>query len=197
MLALQRRATSSAVAVQCTAAASGVCATRTFMRPHLAEPPLDKQAGDKTRKGPPVAHALPIYQQTHKLHGSARWKTANLVTNVAGGKDYRLAETHGEGRVDETGMYRDWLYGEERRYANYVGIALFCTSASLFYFTIRTMGSESWDIPAPLLVKTPATASRNDGAAAADAGAAPTANVPMIAARPSQPVQKGNATVIA
>lgn len=57
----------------------------------LFEGPLDLKAGERhARKGPPVAHSLPVYKTTHKLHQSARWKKANLITNVAGGKDYRL-----------------------------------------------------------------------------------------------------------
>ena len=140
--------------------------TRGWFKPGLAEAPLDKQVNDKTRKGPPVAHPLPIYNQAHKLIGSQRWKTSNLVTNVVSGKDYRLRDSHGEGRVDETGQYRDWLYGEERRFANYMGITLFCVSASLFYYTIKTMGSETWDIPTPLLVKPPPTAGSKEFAEA-------------------------------
>lgn len=132
-----------------------------FLRAGHFEPPLDKQAGENSRRGPPVAHSLPVYKTAHKLQSSARWKTANVITNVVGGKDYRLRETHGEGRVDDTGMYRDWLYGEERRFANYSAIALGCTSISLFYYTMKMMGQETWDIPAPLLTKPPDVASRN------------------------------------
>ena len=139
-------------------AAVGATAVRGWFKPGLAEPTLDKQVGDVSRKGPPVAHALPVYKKAHKLLGSQRWKTANLVTNVVSGKDFRLRDSHGEGRVDETGQYRDWLYGDERRFANYLGITLFCTSASLFWYTVKTMGSETWDIPTPLLVKPPPTA---------------------------------------
>ena len=100
------------------------------MKPSQFEGPLDLKAGEKDmRKGPPVAHSLPVYKTTHKLHSGVRWKTANVVTNVAGGKDYRLRETHGEGTFDETGMYRDWLYGDERRYANYLGCGLLLSVA--------------------------------------------------------------------
>ena len=146
---------------------------RTWFKPGLAEPPLDKQVGDVTRKGPAVAHPLPVYKKSHILLGSQRWKTSNLVTNVVSGKDYRLRDSHGEGRVDETGQYRDWLYGEERRFANYLGITLFCISMSLFYYTIRTMGSETWDIPTPLLVKPPPTAGSKDFAEASSMVAGP------------------------
>jgi hypothetical protein len=158
--------TSSSLVVFNTSSSCCVLATRGWFKPGLAEAPLDKQINDKTRKGPPVAHPLPIYNQAHKLIGSQRWKTSNLVTNVVSGKDYRLRDSHGEGRVDETGQYRDWLYGEERRFANYMGITLFCVSASLFYYTIKTMGSETWDIPTPLLVKPPPTAGSKEFAEA-------------------------------
>lgn len=133
-------------------------AVRTWFKPGLQEPTLEKQIADKTRKGPPVAHPLPNYRKAHTLIGSQRWKTANLVTNVASGKDYRLRDSHGEGRVDETGQYRDWLYGEERRFANYIGVTLFCTAMSIWYVTTATLGSESWDVPIPLLTKPPPTA---------------------------------------
>ncbi len=134
-------------------------ATRGIRQGHF-EPPLDKQAGENSRRGPPVAHSLPVYKTAHKLQSSARWKTANLITNVVGGKDFRLRETHGEGRIDDTGMYRDWLYGEERRFANYAGLAMGFTSIGLFYYTMKMMGAESWDIPAPLLTKPPDVAVR-------------------------------------
>ncbi|KAH8616804.1 hypothetical protein ERJ75_000442400 [Trypanosoma vivax] len=48
-------------------------------------------------------------------------------------------------------MYRDWLYGDERRYVNYVGVVLGVVSISLFFYTMRVMGNETWDIPAPML----------------------------------------------
>eukprot|EP00758_Cryptobia_borreli_P003270 Tbor_TRINITY_DN3649_c0_g1::TRINITY_DN3649_c0_g1_i1::g.240::m.240 len=113
---------------------------------------LDTQAASKDiRKGPAVANSLPNYKTAHKLNHGVRWKSANLIANVAAGKDYRLSETHGEGTFDETGMYRDWLYGDERRYANYIAIALFSLSCFLFFYTIRIMGSESWEIPAPVI----------------------------------------------
>jgi len=112
---------------------------------------LDLQAAKEPRKGPPVAHSLPNYKIAHKLNHGVRWKTANLVPNVAAGKDYRLSETHGEGTFDETGMYRDWLYGDERRFANYLGIGLFSLSCFLFWYTMRLMGAETWDIPAPVV----------------------------------------------
>jgi hypothetical protein len=123
------------------------------LRPQFFEKPLDKFAGPGARKGPPTAHSLPVYKTAHKLASSARWKNANVVTNVCSGKDFRLSETHGEGRVDETGMYRDWLYGEERRFANYVAFGLFLTAIALFSYTVRKMGSESWEIPAPALLR--------------------------------------------
>lgn len=126
-------------------------ASRAF-RKELFEGPLDLKPGENSaRKGPPVAHSLPVYKTTHKLHHSVRWKNANLITNVAGGKDYRLRETQGEGSFDETGMYRDWLYGDERRYANYCGMALGLLAVGLFLYTMRMMSQETWDIPAPVL----------------------------------------------
>ena len=113
---------------------------------------MDLRPGEKKlRKGPEVAHSLPVYKTAHKLNHSIRWKTANLVTNVAGGKDFRLRETQGEGTFDETGMYRDWLYGDERRYANYVGCGLGAVAIFLFFYTMNVMGKETWDIPAPVL----------------------------------------------
>ena len=123
------------------------------IRESFYEKALDKQAGPGPRKGPPTAHSLPVYKTAHKLHSSARWKTANVVANVTTGKDFRLSETHGEGRVDETGMYRDWLYGEERRFANYIAFGCFLVAVALFSLTVRKMGSESWEIPAPALLK--------------------------------------------
>lgn len=121
-------------------------------RKDLFEGPLDLKPGERNaRKGPPVAHSLPVYKTTHKLHNSVRWKNANLVTNVAGGQDYRLRETQGEGTFDETGMYRDWLYGDERRYANYIGLSLGALAIALFWYTMRVIGTETWDIPTPVL----------------------------------------------
>ncbi|KAL7702869.1 hypothetical protein N2W54_002910 [Lotmaria passim] len=121
-------------------------------RKDLFEGPLDLKPGERNaRKGPPVAHSLPVYKTTHKLHNSVRWKNANLVTNVAGGQDYRLRETQGEGTFDETGMYRDWLYGDERRYANYIGLSLAALAIALFWYTMRVIGTETWDIPTPVL----------------------------------------------
>ncbi|KPA73351.1 putative mitochondrial hypothetical protein [Leptomonas pyrrhocoris] len=121
-------------------------------RKELFEGPLDLKPGERSaRKGPPVAHSLPVYKTTHKLHNSVRWKNANLVTNVAGGQDYRLRETQGEGTFDETGMYRDWLYGDERRYANYIGLSLGALAIALFWYTMRVIGTETWDIPTPVL----------------------------------------------
>jgi hypothetical protein len=121
-------------------------------RKELFEGPLDLKPGERNaRKGPPVAHSLPVYKTTHKLHNSVRWKNANLVTNVAGGQDYRLRETQGEGTFDETGMYRDWLYGDERRYANYIGLTLGALAIALFWYTMRVIGTETWDIPTPVL----------------------------------------------
>ncbi|AAZ12760.1 uncharacterized protein TEOVI_000528600 [Trypanosoma equiperdum] len=125
---------------------------RRGFRRELCEGPLDLKAGERSaRKGPPVAHSLPVYKTAHKLNHSVRWKNANLITNVAGGKDYRLRETQGEGTFDESGMYRDWLYGDERRYANYIGVVLGVLSISLFLYTMRVMGAETWDIPTPVL----------------------------------------------
>lgn len=121
-------------------------------RKELFEGPLDLKPGERNaRKGPPVAHSLPVYKTTHKLHNSVRWKNANLVTNVAGGQDYRLRETQGEGTFDETGMYRDWLYGDERRYANYIGLTFGGLAIALFWYTMRVIGTETWDIPTPVL----------------------------------------------
>lgn len=129
-----------------------VSSRRMLSHKDLFEGPMDLRPGEKKlRKGPEVAHSLPVYKTAHKLNHSIRWKTANLVTNVAGGKDYRLRETQGEGTFDETGMYRDWLYGDERRYANYVGCGLGAVAIFLFFYTMNVMGKETWDIPAPVL----------------------------------------------
>ena len=127
--------------------------SRRFVHPSQMEAPLDRQIGNKTNKGPPVAHQLNVYKKVHKLHAGAKWKKANLMTNQVGGKDLRIRDTHGEGRVDEQGMYRDWVYGTERRYANMLSMLLFGTSVSLFYYTIRILRSDKWDMPAPLLMK--------------------------------------------
>lgn len=133
-------------------------------RRELFEGPLDLKAGEKNlKKGPPVAHSLPVYKTAHKLNNSVRWKQANLITNVAGGKDYRLRETQGEGTFDETGMYRDWLYGDERRYANYCGCALGGLAIFLFWYTMNIMGKESWDIPAPVLASQKKRLAREQG----------------------------------
>lgn len=148
----------------------------------MFEPPLDRQVADTSSKGPRVAHALPVYKKAGKLQNSARWKNANLVTNVVGGKDFRLRETHGEGRFDETGMYRDWVYGEERRWGNIIGITCGLVSFALFYYTLNTLGAETWDLPAPLMSRPP------DVAAKPVMDAAP----PTMATRPT----KGNATVV-
>ncbi|ORC85076.1 uncharacterized protein TM35_000381510 [Trypanosoma theileri] len=135
-----------------TTAAAALCEQRRGFRKELFEGPLDLKPGERNaRKGPPVAHSLPVYKTAHKLNNSVRWKNANLIANVAGGKDYRLRETQSEGTFDETGMYRDWLYGDERRYANYIGITLGLLSIGLFFYTMRVMGTETWDIPAPVL----------------------------------------------
>lgn len=143
---------SSVGGVALVAGVSPLAMQRRFLRKELFEGPLDLQPGEKSmRKGPPVAHSLPVYKTAHKLNNSVRWKNANLITNVAGGKDYRLRETQGEGTFDETGMYRDWLYGDERRYANYCGVALGGLAIFLFFYTMNIMGRESWDIPAPVL----------------------------------------------
>ncbi|KAG5511452.1 hypothetical protein JKF63_07415 [Porcisia hertigi] len=142
---------SSATSSSGEAAATLVTPSRSF-RKELFEGPLDLKPGERNaRKGPPVAHSLPVYKTTHKLHSSVRWKNANLVANVAGGQDYRLRETQGEGTFDETGMYRDWLYGDERRYANYVGLILGGLAIALFWYTVRMIGTETWDIPTPVL----------------------------------------------
>lgn len=143
--------TAAAAAAAAAAVTPLSCAARCF-RKDLFEGPLDLKPGERSaRKGPPVAHSLPVYKTTHKLHNSVRWKNANLVTNVAGGQDYRLRETQGEGTFDESGMYRDWLYGDERRYANYVGISLGLLAIGLFWYTMRVIGTETWDIPTPVL----------------------------------------------
>ncbi|EAN94689.1 hypothetical protein C3747_26g243 [Trypanosoma cruzi] len=154
------------------AASSAAYTQRRGFRKELFEGPLDIKPGERrARKGPPVAHSLPVYKTAHKLNNSVRWKNANLITNVAGGKDYRLRETQGEGTFDESGMYRDWLYGDERRYANYIGVALGCLSIGLFLYTMRVMGAETWDIPAPVLAsqrkKTAAAKAASEGAATA------------------------------
>ncbi|RNF26013.1 uncharacterized protein Tco025E_01762 [Trypanosoma conorhini] len=152
-------------------------AQRRGFRKELFEGPLDIKPGERAaRKGPPVSHSLPVYKTAHKLNNSVRWKNANLIANVAGGKDYRLRETQGEGTFDESGMYRDWLYGDERRYANYIGVALACLSIGLFLYTMRVMSAETWDIPAPVL------ASQRKKVAAAAAKAEAEAGVTAAAA---------------
>jgi hypothetical protein len=163
----------------------------------MFEPPLDKQV-ESTRKGPPVAHSLPVYKKAHKLHSSARWKNANVSTNVVSGKDFRLRETHGEGRVDETGMYRDWLYGEERRFANYLGATLGFISLSLFYYTMKSMSNETWDLPAPLLSKPPETvgkaANGEKQVQHGSPGGAPPVAMPNTVGKAAR--TQGNATVV-
>lgn len=150
-------------------ALSAVSEQRRYLRKELFEGPMDLRPGEKTmRKGPAVAHSLPVYKTAHKLNNSVRWKTANLITNVAGGKDYRLRETQSEGTFDETGMYRDWLYGDERRYANYCGLALGGLSIFLFWYTMNIMGKESWDIPAPVLASQKKRLAREQGAESAE-----------------------------
>lgn len=165
-------------------------------KPQMFEAPLDKQV-ESTPKGPPVAHSLPVYKKAAKLHSSARWKKANISTNVVSGKDFRLRETHGEGIVDETGIYRDWLYGEERRFANYLGLTLGFVSLSLFYYTMRSMSNETWDLPAPLMSKPPEIASsRKDGSVSpGSAGGAPFVP-PSTAGKPTAPRTQGNATLV-
>ncbi|CBZ23445.1 conserved hypothetical protein [Leishmania mexicana MHOM/GT/2001/U1103] len=139
-------------------------------RKELFEGPLDLKPGERNaRKGPPVAHSLPVYKTTHKLHNSVRWKNANLVTNVAGGQDYRLRETQGEGTFDETGMYRDWLYGDERRYANYIGLTLGALAITLFWYTMRVIGTETWDIPTPVLASQRKRLAKADAEGSGDA----------------------------
>ena len=125
--------------------------TRNNVRPDVFEKPLDTKAADKMSKGPPVAHSLPVYKTAHKLNYGIKWKTANVVTNVCGSSDYRLRETHGEGKFDDTGMYRDWLYGDERRYANYAFVVLFSLCVVLYLYTMYIMGKETWDIPATVI----------------------------------------------
>ena len=123
-----------------------------MFRTEQMEGALDLQAASaKVRKGPPVAHSLPVYKTAHKLNYSIRWKTANLVAQLDSGKNFRLRETQGEGTFDETGQYRDWLYGDERRFANWTGCFFFLVSAILYWYTIKIMGAETWEIPAPVL----------------------------------------------
>ncbi|CAJ1016639.1 hypothetical protein, conserved [Leishmania lindenbergi] len=151
MQRVSRVAVAASVSSSSSPAAALLTPSRDF-RKELFEGPLDLKPGERNaRKGPPVAHSLPVYKTAHKLHNSVRWKNANLVTNVAGGQDYRLRETQGEGTFDETGMYRDWLYGDERRYANYIGLTLGGLAIALFWYTMRVIGMETWDIPTPVL----------------------------------------------
>lgn len=168
-------------------------------KPHMFEAPLDKQV-ESTPKGPPVSHSLPVYKKAAKLHSSARWKKANVSTNVVSGKDFRLRETHGEGYVDETGIYRDWLYGEERRFANYLGLTLGFVSLSLFYYTMRSMSNETWDLPAPLMSKPPEIASsrkpsEGQSPSPGSAGGAPFVP-PSTAGKPASARTQGNATLV-
>lgn len=150
---------------------SGVAESRRHFRKDLFEGPLDLKPGERdARKGPPVAHSLPVYKSTHKLNNSIRWKNANLVANVAGGKDYRLRETQGEGHFDETGMYRDWLYGDERRYANYVGASMGLLALGLFFYTMKMMSTETWDLPAPVLAAQRKRVAKKDGEGGEAAG---------------------------
>ena len=130
------------------------------LRADLCEPPLDRQLTSRPRKGPAVAHNLDVYKKMHKLHNSAKWKQAN-VTPVRGGvsSDLTFRNTHKEGRYDTSGMYRDWLYGNDRRYVNFVGFVLFVLIFSVFSYTIKFLGSDKWDMPAPLL-KTPDLAAK-------------------------------------
>lgn len=188
LVGLQLR-TSGATATSFAVVGSSCVATqKRFLRKELFEGPMDLRPGEKNmKKGPPVAHSLPVYKTAHKLNGSVRWKTANLITNVAGGKDYRLRETQGEGTFDETGMYRDWLYGDERRYANYCGLALGALAIFLFFYTMNVMGKETWDIPAPVLASQKKRLARehgSDAAAEAEAVLAVTQEKSVVASAP-------------
>ncbi len=64
-------------------------------------------------------------------------------------------------------------------------MGLVCTSASLYYYTIKTLGSETWDIPTPLLVKPPPMAGTKEAASVA----APPP--PAIASRAALPLTGG------
>ena len=151
------------------AARAGVC-TRTA--PLLAATAdqwlpksLDRQVADKHSKGPKAAHPLPVYKPMHKLHQSARWKAANVVPTGNDGvgkqKETSLAQSHDEGRVDVTGHYRDWAYGEDRRYGNYLGVTLFCISASVFAYTVSSLRSDTWEVPEPLMMQPPPVAAKS------------------------------------
>lgn len=146
-----------------------------WVKPNQQEPSLERQiaasksgggggsgggAGNVGAKGPPTAHPLPNYKRAHILIGSTRWKTSNLTTNVASGKGYSLRESHGigNGSLDPSGQYRDWLVGEERRFANMLGVTLFCCSASLWWYTVQSLSSEQFDVPLPLLNTPPPVA---------------------------------------
>ena len=161
---LRRRFVGSTVATIPAVASRGVS---TLIPPERFEGPLDLQA-KKTNRGPPVAHSLPVYKTAHKLNSSARWKKANAVTNVGTGTDYRLRETQQEGKFDETGEYRDWLYGDERRYANWFAIAALSISGFTYWYTMRTMRMETWEIPTPLKEITKKRKDRDDTHAIAE-----------------------------
>ncbi|KNH04029.1 CzcA family heavy metal efflux pump [Perkinsela sp. CCAP 1560/4] len=89
----------------------------------------------------------------HKLHVSAKWKMANVSTGNVNTKETKLRVTHHEGRFDKSGMYRDWLYGNDRRLANIIGFLLTVMSIGIFFYSIQFLGSDKWDMPAPLLRK--------------------------------------------
>ncbi|KEG05943.1 hypothetical protein DQ04_17131010 [Trypanosoma grayi] len=86
-------------------------------------------------------------------------------------------------------MYRDWLYGDERRYANYIGVALGLLSIGLFLYTMRVMGTETWDIPTPVLAsqrkKAAAAAAAAENAADGNDGAAQTPDALAMLKKPA------------
>mmetsp|Transcript_17952 Transcript_17952/g.28092 ORF Transcript_17952/g.28092 Transcript_17952/m.28092 type:complete len:170 (-) Transcript_17952:73-582(-) len=124
-----------------------------FSHPDFIEPPLDRQLRSRPRKGPPVAHNLDIYKKVHKLHQSAKWKMANISQANVNTRNHEIRTTHQEGRFDKEGMYRDFLYGNDRRLANTCGTVLFGMAIGIFFYTIDFLGSDKWDMPAPLLKK--------------------------------------------
>ena len=153
--------------------------------PDQFEPPLDRQVAEKGSKGPKSAHPLPVYKPMHKLHNSARWKSANKVVGKIEqySKDNNVAQQHSEGRVDVTGHYRDWVYGADRRFANYMALTLGCISGGCFFYTISSLRSDTWEIPAPLVMQPPPVASKAQNLMEGKAAHIPLLDAPSMARR--------------
>lgn len=143
-------------------------------------PPLEREIADKKSKGPRAAHPLNIYRPVHKLHQSARWKSANIVTGIIGGNAKKLRVVHNEGITDATGQHRDWLYGEDRRWGNYLGCLLAFLCGCMFFYTIHSLRSDTWEVPEPLILEQPAIATKKPSAPSEER---PISGSPMLASR--------------